>query len=74
MSGVALGTMDSGHLLDESTSFHVMDAAVNAGINHFDTADVHGGPQAADMANGYGVSRRDARAREVPPHAHDVVP
>ena len=33
-----------------------MDAAVEAGINHFDTADVYGGPQAVDMAMGYGVS------------------
>ena len=48
--------MDFGHLLDESSSFDVMDAAVDAGINHFDTADVYGGPQAADMTQGYGVS------------------
>jgi aryl-alcohol dehydrogenase-like predicted oxidoreductase len=33
-----------------------MDAAVDAGINHFDTADVYGGPQTADMTKGYGVS------------------
>ena len=43
-------------MLDESSSFEVMDAAVDAGINHFDTADVYGGPQTADMAKGYGVS------------------
>ena len=48
--------MDFGYLLDESSSFNVMDAAVDAGINHFDTADVYGGPQAADMTKGYGVS------------------
>src|SRR5512133_2733776 len=48
--------MDFGYLLDESSSFDVMDAAVDAGINHFDTADVYGGPQAADMTKGYGVS------------------
>ena len=56
VSRIALGTMDFGHLLDESTSFDVMDAAVEVGINHFDTADVYGGPQAADMTMGYGVS------------------
>ena len=56
VSRVALGTMDFGYLLDESSSFNVMDAAVDAGINHFDTADVYGGPQAADMTKGYGVS------------------
>jgi aryl-alcohol dehydrogenase-like predicted oxidoreductase len=48
--------MDFGYLLDESSSFDVMDPAVDAGINHFDTADVYGGPQAADMTKGYGVS------------------
>ena len=56
VSRVALGTMDFGYLLDESSSFGVMDAAVDAGINHFDTADVYGGPQTADMTKGYGVS------------------
>lgn len=56
VSRIALGTMDFGHLLDESTCFEVMDAAVESGINHFDTADVYGGPQASDMAMGYGVS------------------
>src|SRR4051794_2174428 len=48
--------MDFGYLLDEADSFDVMDAAVDAGINHLDTADVCGGPQAADMAMGNGVS------------------
>jgi aryl-alcohol dehydrogenase-like predicted oxidoreductase len=33
-----------------------MDAALDAGITHFDTADVYGGPQTPDMAKGYGVS------------------
>ena len=33
-----------------------MDAAVEAGINLFDTADVYGGPQSPDMAKGYGIS------------------
>ena len=56
VSRIALGTMDFGYLLDESSSFEVMDAAVDAGINHFDTADVYGGPQTADMTKGYGVS------------------
>ena len=56
VSRIALGTMDFGYLLDESSSFDVMDAAVDAGINHFDTADVYGGPQSADMTKGYGVS------------------
>ncbi|GAA3381737.1 hypothetical protein GCM10020369_00840 [Cryptosporangium minutisporangium] len=33
-----------------------MDAAFEAGINFFDTADVYGGPQSPDMKKGYGVS------------------
>jgi len=48
--------MDFGFTIDEATSFAVLDAAVEAGINHVDTADVYGGPQSADMAKGYGVS------------------
>ena len=33
-----------------------MDAAIDAGVNFFDTADVYGGPQSPDMAKGYGIS------------------
>jgi Aldo/keto reductase family len=52
-----------------------MDAAVDAGINDFDTADVCGGPQAADMTKGYRVSeevigrwlRRSGRRDEIVP-------
>jgi diketogulonate reductase-like aldo/keto reductase len=33
-----------------------MDAAIDAGINFFDTADVYGGPQSPDMKNGYGIA------------------
>jgi aryl-alcohol dehydrogenase-like predicted oxidoreductase len=73
VSRIALGTMDFGYLLDESSSFAVLDAAVEAGINHLDTADVYGGPQAADMAMGYGISeevigrwlRRSGRREEI---------
>ena len=56
VSRIGLGTMAFGFTLDEPTSFAVMDAAVDAGINYFDTADVYGGHQAPDMAKGYGVS------------------
>jgi aryl-alcohol dehydrogenase-like predicted oxidoreductase len=48
--------MPFGHTVDEATSFALMDAAIDAGINLFDTADVYGGPQAADMAKGYGIA------------------
>ncbi|MET7695086.1 aldo/keto reductase [Streptomyces sp. NPDC005483] len=56
VSRIGLGTMDFGFTVDESTSFAVMDTAVDAGVNLFDTADVYGGPQSADMVKGYGVS------------------
>ena len=52
VSRIALGTMDFGYRLDESSSFDVMDAAVEAGINHLDTADVYGGPQTAGHDQG----------------------
>jgi len=56
VSQIGLGTMNYGFTVDESTSYAVMDAAIDAGINFFDTADVYGGPQSPDMAKGYGVS------------------
>jgi len=56
ISRLGLGTMNFGELADEPTSFAIMDAAVDAGINFFDSADVYGGPQSPDMAQGFGVS------------------
>ncbi len=56
VSRIGLGTMTFGFTTDESTSFTVMDTAIDAGINFFDTADVYGGPQTADMAMGYGIA------------------
>jgi aryl-alcohol dehydrogenase-like predicted oxidoreductase len=34
----------------------MLDVAVDAGINFFDTADVYGGPLSPDMEQGYGIS------------------
>src|SRR6266576_1344759 len=56
VSRLALGTMNFGELTDEATSFAIMDEALDAGINFFDTADVYGGPQRPDMEKGYGTS------------------
>ncbi|MFI2780043.1 aldo/keto reductase [Streptomyces sp. ALB3] len=56
VSRIGLGTMDFGHTIDETDSFAIMDAAREAGINYFDTADVYGGPQSPNMAQGYGHS------------------
>lgn len=41
VSALCLGTMTFGWSADEKTSFAIMDAAVDAGINFFDTADVY---------------------------------
>lgn len=56
VSRVALGTMNFGELTDEAQSFAIMNEAIEAGINFFDTADVYGGPQSPDMEKGYGIS------------------
>ncbi|WP_069865772.1 aldo/keto reductase [Pseudomonas citronellolis] len=56
VSRIALGTMNFGELTDEASSFRIMDEALGAGINLFDTADVYGGPQSPDMAKGFGTS------------------
>jgi len=56
VSRIALGTMNFGELADAAASFKIMDEALDAGINFFDTADVYGGPQSPDMAKGYGTS------------------
>jgi len=56
VSRVALGTMNFGDATDEKTSFAVMDTAIEAGINLFDSADVYGGPQSPDMEKGFGTS------------------
>lgn len=56
VSRIALGAMNFGELTDTATSFAIMDTALEAGINLFDTADVYGGPQSPDMAKGHGTS------------------
>ena len=56
VSTLILGTMNFGELTDEASAFRIMDEALDAGINHFDTADVYGGPQKPDMEKGYGIS------------------
>lgn len=41
VSRLCLGTMTFGWSADEAESFRIMDAAVEAGINFFDTADIY---------------------------------
>jgi aryl-alcohol dehydrogenase-like predicted oxidoreductase len=56
VSRFCLGTMNFGMVTAEATGFEIMDEALGAGINFFDTADVYGGPQSPDMEQGYGIS------------------
>jgi len=42
VSPICLGTMNFGPQTDEPTSHRIMDAALDAGINFFDTANVYG--------------------------------
>ncbi|NWK80400.1 aldo/keto reductase [Aquitalea sp. LB_tupeE] len=56
VSQLALGTMNFGYVTNEAASFDIMDAAIDAGINFFDTADVYGGRQWPEIPKGYGVS------------------
>jgi hypothetical protein len=50
--------MSFGDVTDEATSFDIMDSALDAGTNLSDTADVYGGPQTPDMAEGCGRSEQ----------------
>ena len=42
VSRLCLGTMNFGPETDEATSFSIMDSALDAGINFFDSANVYG--------------------------------
>ncbi|NYD67541.1 aldo/keto reductase [Agromyces atrinae] len=44
VSRICLGTMNFGPVIDEHASIGILDAAVAAGVNFIDTADVYGGP------------------------------
>lgn len=56
VSRLGLGTMNFGELTDETTSFKIVDEALEVGINYMDRADVYGGPLSPDMEKGYGIS------------------
>lgn len=47
---VCLGTMTFGHQCDELTSFKIMDAAAEGGVNFIDTADVYPIPVSLETA------------------------
>jgi aryl-alcohol dehydrogenase-like predicted oxidoreductase len=49
VSEICLGTMTFGRQCDESTSFAIMDTAVENGVNFFDAADVYPGGGGSDL-------------------------
>jgi len=74
VSRIGLGALNFGYTVDEASSFAVMDAAIDAGVNHFDTADVYGGPQSPDMKQGYGISEETiGRWLQRSGHRDDIV-
>jgi aryl-alcohol dehydrogenase-like predicted oxidoreductase len=55
VSRLALGTMNFGWVTDETTSFAILDEALDAGINLFDTSNSYGGPRSPG-AMGSGIA------------------
>ena len=51
VSEICLGTMTFGSPLDEQASFAIMDAAYEAGVNFFDTAEIYPVPPKADWVH-----------------------
>lgn len=56
VSRIALGTMNFGDQTNEPDSFSIMNDALDAGVNFFDTADVYGTEQSPDIEQGSGLS------------------
>ena len=62
VSRLALGTMNFGWHTDEDASHTIMDAALDADVNFFDTADVYGADGSESILGRWfasGPSRRD---------------
>ena len=49
VSRICLGTMNFGPATDEKEAFRIMDAALDAGVNFFDTANVYGWGKTPDL-------------------------
>lgn len=62
VSSVGLGCMNFGMMCDQSATTAVVDAALDAGVNFFDIADIYGGPHGkaeALFAAAIGPRRKD---------------
>jgi aryl-alcohol dehydrogenase-like predicted oxidoreductase len=61
VSVAGLGCNNFGMRIDEAASKRVVDAALDAGINHFDTADIYGKGRSEEfLGRALGSRRRDA--------------
>jgi aryl-alcohol dehydrogenase-like predicted oxidoreductase len=62
ISSVGLGCMMFGLMCDQQQTNAIVDAALEAGVNFFDTADIYGGPHGrseALLAEALGTRRKD---------------
>ena len=59
VSVAGLGCNNFGMRIDEDASKTVVDAALDAGVNHFDTADIYGGGKSEEFLGRALGSRRD---------------
>ncbi|MDP9734761.1 UNVERIFIED_ORG: aryl-alcohol dehydrogenase-like predicted oxidoreductase [Rhizobium sp. SORGH_AS260] len=66
VSRLCLGMMNFGEITDEPTSLQILNAAVEAGINFVDTADVYGGLQSPGMEKGFGLSEEISKRQGNP--------
>ncbi len=58
---VGIGTNNFGKRIDDAASIAVVNAALDAGINFFDTADIYGGTRSEELlGEGLGARRKDA--------------
>ncbi len=60
VSVAGLGCNNFGMRIDEAGARAVVDAALDAGVNHFDTADLYGGGKSEEFLGAALGSRRDA--------------
>ena len=62
---LCLGTMNFGPETDEQTSFEIMDAALEAGVNFFDTANVYGGAETEQIIGRWFAQGGERREKTV---------
>lgn len=60
VSELCLGTMTFGNEADDAESVRMMDAAVDAGVNFFDTADIYNGGATEEIIGRWLKGRRDS--------------